>query len=697
MLNFIEKLDRSFGFISKRASNILEKQLVAEKESLILWVPVFFASGICTYFYMPSEVSIHYPLTFLIIFAFMAMFFKQSKSIFWFFIICFIVNLGFITTSLRAKIVDSPILAKEIKVAKVDAVIKNISIYNEKRRFILGELHIENLASENTPKLIRLTAHTKYSGAKIGNSISVSANLRPPPAPAIPDGYDFARSSYFKGIGAVGYALSDFTIKEPQSKNFSIAKYINLIRQKITDNILRNMEGDNKYIATSLITGERGGIKKDVLEDIRTAGIAHILAISGMHLSLVAGIFFILTYSILPFFTKIAVRFNPRKIAAFVAIFGSFTYLLISGMPISAQRAFIMTSMILLAIIIDRVSTPMRSMALAAMVVMVITPEAILTPSFQMSFAAVAALIASYEYATRSYIRAKDQSIFERIAIYFFGVIFSTIIASMATAPFAIYHFNHFSSYGLFTNLVAIPVTSFLIMPSAVISLFLMPINLEQIGFLPMSWGIDILVATAKYIAALPEAKHTLPSISPIAFVLIVIGFLWFTLWQDKWRKYGILIILLGGVLNLLVKAPDILIGREGEIFALKNDENKWLFSSSGKGRYVKDLWLRNLGEEKFFTLESLSGVNCDELGCKYSKSGYNIEIIKHPLALNGVCENSDIIINLTKVNANCKDQKQIITYWNLKKNGVHAVFLNDYDVKIVNVKDERGDRPWSN
>lgn len=677
--------------------NSVFNRFIAEKNVLILWFPVFFGIGIAAYFTLHSEPNLIYSLFVLSAFLIATILCKRNRFLFWLMVILATAAAGFVAGVVRTKLVDAPMLEQRIGVTRMSGKVVEVSIYKNNKRFILTDIVIDKLKPEKTPKFVRVNINTDSAHAKAGDEVSFLVSLAPPPAPAVPGGYDFARNSYFERIGAVGYCLSDVDIIRPDN-GFSIANGISVLRQKITENILNSLDETEGNIAAALLTGESGGIKKSVLEDIRIAGTAHILSISGLHLSLVAAIFFFFSRGIMALIPRLVLNYNIKKWSALIAILGSFFYLLISGSPIPAKRAFVMTSLVLTAIIIDRNGAPMRSIALAAMVIMLFMPESILTPSFQMSFAAVIALIAAFEALRPVFKEFSEYGIIRRFLIYLVSVIISSVVAGLATAPFAVYHFNNMPSYGVLANLIAVPLSTFWIMPFGVLALLLMPFGLEQLGLIPMGWGIDIMVKTAEYIASLPSSIHILPAIPNFAFGLLTIGGLWLCIWQGKWRLYGVVPVLIAIIITSFMPLPDILIGGEGEVFAVKDDNGKWIFSSKRKGSYTREMWLNRIGEEDFSVIdkEDSKNIKCDETGCIYNKNKYKVVIAKHPLSLQQDCESADILINLTKINTDCESAKLVITYRDIMKNGAYAISLGNQEVIFRNVIGERGKRPWS-
>ena len=195
-------------------------------------------------------------------------------------------------------------------------------------------------------------------------------------------------------------------------------------------------------------------------EALRRSGLAHILAISGLHMALVAGAVFWSVRAVLALFPAIALSRPIRKWAAVAALISGAFYLVLSGAGIATQRAFIMIAIVFIAIIAERPAVTLRSVALAAIVVMAVAPETVVGPSFQMSFAAVVALVATYEWHVKRdrHVARSDgfsRSAMRVVMLYFGGLLMTSLIAGLATAPFAAFHFNRVAPLGLVANLAA--------------------------------------------------------------------------------------------------------------------------------------------------------------------------------------------------------------------------------------------------
>jgi competence protein ComEC len=264
------------------------------------------------------------------------------------------------------------------------------------QRILLGEPLIEALAPEATPVRVRVTVRRAVPDLGPGDLLRVRAVLMPPSAPAAPGDFDYARHAFFERLGAVGYALGD-PERIAAADGFTLAHQLARIRQHIAGEINAALPGTTGAVANALLTGLRAAIPDAVWLDMQASGLAHLLAISGLHLGLVAGALFFAVRIGIALAPPLALRLPGKKVAGAIALVGAFGYLLISGAPVPTQRALIMTGVALVAVMVDRNPFSMRLIAFAALLVLLLQPESLLGASFQMSFAAVVALIAAYE------------------------------------------------------------------------------------------------------------------------------------------------------------------------------------------------------------------------------------------------------------------------------------------------------------
>lgn len=663
----------------------LRKFLLEERQQWFLWIPVFYGIGILIYLSLPFEPALYQSIGSTALLP--ALMFRARKHpvFYYIFFIFFLISAGFMGANLRALYVKAPTLEKPLHIISLQGRVEEIDSYKKFHRIILSNIKTDEIPATQIPNKIRLTVMTKIGDAKAGDFVELRASLSPPQKAVLPETYNFAQDAYFQRIGAVGFSVTDLT-KVTQAENIFSDK-IQQVRSTIAGRLVNSVGGTEAEIAKALFMGDQGGIGQTTMAAIRNSGLAHLLSISGLHMVIVCTIFFKLSRILLTFFPPIALRYNTKKIAALCAIIGSFLYLLISGNPVPAMRSFIMSSIVLTAIMFDRYGTPLRVVAIAALYILITTPESIISPSFQMSFGAVISLLAAFEWLNPHLKNFASERHIPKIFMSILTTIISSIVATIATAPFAIYHFSRNSPYGVFANILAIPITSFITMPLGMVSIILMPFHLEGLLSWPLKASIDFVMGIATYFSSLPYAGTTIPAINNWQLLLISFGFLWLVIWQTKWRLLGLALAFIAIISAPLNKSPDIIISEDANLFAVKDENGDFIFSSGNAGRYARSVWSARIGQEETKTIvESGSKlINCDTAGCNYKNHGYRASFIKHPIALESECPDSDLFINLTGIKYNCTIATKQLNLYNLKKYGTHEIFLeNGITIKTV-------------
>lgn len=465
----------------------------------------------------------------------------------------------------------TPNLLKEQIVTKIRGNISHIKYTERGANIVLQDIILsELLLQEDYPVKIQISI--KASDAKrvrIGDYIETLVFLSPFMGPVIPGGYDFGLSLYFKNIGASGYSMSDLEILERDDHN-----YISSIKSFLYYRLIDNLGKDIGNFASALFLGEQKGIRKDLLKDMRLAGVSHILCVSGLHISLVAGILYLYSRMILNFSNFLAFNFNIKKIAALIAILGGFFYLVLTGAGIASIRAFIMSLCVFLGVIFDRITLGIRSLSIAAFFILILNPEYILLPSFQLSFIAVLSLISGFEL----YLENK-----EKFDDYLSGFvskaiclnIYSTFLASIATIPLVIYHFHIISNYAIISNLVIVPIVSFIIMPIGILALIITPLNLDIYLYKIVGISIDFVSKSADFIASLPFAVWHFGNITGTSLLLYLLGFFWMIAWKSRIRFLGIILMIIVFAYMSFIASPKIIINNEIGFAAYINEKSE--------------------------------------------------------------------------------------------------------------------------
>ena len=658
----------------------------AEKERWFSWISVLFGMGIGLYFGLSAEPSLWWTLGIIEIFILIVILYRKSEEKLLFLSIPAIVLAGFTYIQLDAAyIAKTPRLEGE-EAIYVQGRISNVD-YNSKQRQRITLEKMQNFAGEEIKGSYKITL-MPYAAEKtfqVGECVELAAKVMPPYPTTMVGGYQFDRKTFFDKINGTGYSLSRVFVIPCGKSQITGESVIEKIRNKIVKRIESVLPQDEAGIASALIAGVRNGISQRVTNNYRDSGLAHFLSISGLHMSMLAGFMFLLVRYVVVLMPSLALRYDSKKIAAVFAVVMSFVYLLISGYSVPTQRAFLMTLIFLIGVMISRRSISMRTISWAALCVLMVSPVALITPSFQMSFAAVVALIAFYE-SCRSYVQIKvrDKNIFKIVLVYLFGIVVSDFIASIATLPYSIYHFNRVAVYTSLGNLLAGPIIGLWIMPFVLISMLLMPLGLDYIPLKILGYGIHWVNEITAYVSALPHAGVPVMSMPMWGLIAITLGGLWLCLWQRKWRHFGWIGIMIGSLSLCLTQTPDVLIDSSGKAIAVKDKaDNMVVLPSRGK-MFIKNIWLEKTSSPKLTDKEkkelskiwqgreedkSWLDLSCDKTSCVYKDK---VKIIKGKgLELN----------NQT---------------FDHESSGGASIYLNPDHVKIHTVREYTGHRYWN-
>lgn len=680
----------------------VRQTLVDERSRWSLWLPVGVGSGVAVYFLLPSEPWRWAPPLLLLIALLLAVTWRRQTATCA--VACAVATLaaGMGLAQWHAIAATAPVLERTLRSVSVEGRIVALAPTAKGARLTLRNVRIDGLMPRQTPVSVRISVRRLPPTLRTGDQVRLRATMSPPPGPAVPGAYDFQRRAWFESLGGVGYAFGTITRQEGGEQRpvrwLDPAHSIADLRAVVQQRIERSLDGEAEGLALALITGERGTVPESVTQALRDSGLAHLLAISGLHLGLVAGFVFLIVRGGLALVPAIALRYPIKKWAAAAAMLAAFGYLLLAGAPVPTQRAFVMTGLVLLAVMIDRVGISMRLVGWAALVVLLIKPDALTGASFQMSFAAVVALVGTYEvvgYRLRPLVR--QLGVGRQLLLYLAGVALTSLVAGLATAPFALFHFDRLAIYGLAANMIAVPIAALWVMPCAVAALLLMPLGLSGLALVPMAWGLNAIVAIATAVAGWPGAIQLIPSLPLGGLVLIVIGGLWMAIWQRRWRFAGVPLIAGGVVTAGLAVPPDILVTDDGRLMGMRDGAR--LYVSSVKTQlFVRDVWLHRTGTRDWHPFGETGSVRCDTLACVAELRGRLIAFIFDPRALDEDCRVADIIVAAVPVDRACTQPAVVIDRFDLWREGAHAVWLGedgDVVIQVRSVNQNRGSRPW--
>lgn len=622
----------SVSAIRKSFYDEINNTIYEQRFRFFHFIPALFASGIIFYFSLDNDPKI-WPYVFAFLSLSVACIILKTVRVFHvdtemllqkLRLLCFILLFpiaGFLVSHLRTEIIDIDMLDEKVSYVKLLGTINySEKSYNGTRIILedvkcLSKKHKKIFKNKKIGKISLIWRGNKSKNFKQdfspGSFLSVKAILDPIYPKKFKRAYDFRMQSYFNGISARGYIISPPIVYHNNVNLFYKLKenfrfYIN----KKIQSVINGKEGG---VAQALITGNKSVIDKNVRKSFSDSGMAHLLAISGLHIGIIGGFFFVLFRLLFCLFPVIALRFDTKKIAAILSLLFVFLYLKISGESVPAIRAFIMHAIIVLAILCNRTAFSMRSVAIAAMGIMLFQPEVILFPSFQMSFSAVIALVAFYEKSWR----------YPRFLVAVSTLLATSTIASLATSLFTVYTFNRFTVAAIFSNLLAVPLTSFFIMPLAILSVFFMLFSCEEIPLLFLEFGIKYLIKLSDFWAQQKYLIFQIPTPDSQILLLIVFGFLVCTLFVSKVRHIGTGIVIVGLVMLCLHEQPLAIAVDYGKLVGIKT-ENCVCFNSLATLRSSSNEIAKTLGNEN---KKKLGSCNCKKI---FKASDQFYEVLEH-------------------------------------------------------------------
>lgn len=585
----------------------------AERRRAPLWAPVLVALGVWIYFALAAE-----PSNWLVALAVagpaaalpLALAGRAPPALA---LAAALVAAGFASSALRSQVVAAPVLSAPIDATLQGRVIEVARSRADRRRVTLADLVVYGLPPEQTPATARITLLEGDFArpVRLGERIEVFARLGPPLGPVEPGGFDFRRHAWFEGLGAIGFARGPLvganaetagTAEADEGTITRLSAWLEQTRGAMTEGILEALPGREGAFAAAILTGVRSEVRRDELQDLRDSNLAHLLAISGLHMGLLAGLAFAAARMAIAAAPGLAVRIPAKKAAAGAALAAALAYLVLSGASVATQRAFAMAAAALIAVMIDRPAISMRALAAAALAILLVRPESLMGAGFQMSFAATLALVAIYEGVREGgwlrLDRGSERRVWpRRLALWGAGLLLTSLVAGMATAPFAAASFNRLTTWGLPANLAAAPVMAFWVAPFGALSAVLAPFGLQSLALVPMGWGIGFILDVAAWAAGMPGAVRPVPEAPAGAMGLVAFGGLWLAIWRTPLRWAGAVAACAGLALwTFGATRPEALVAPDGVAIGVMGDLGRAVDRARGAG-YVIETWLANDGD----------------------------------------------------------------------------------------------------
>ena len=655
-----------------------------------LWLPVAFGFGVGIYYGLPFEPpSFLIPLLAVLSLIAAVFFWHRAK---WPLLALVLVMFGAAWVNFLTLQKSGVILSEPLTPRPVVGMVENIERTEHGVRFTLSHLTVNDLPAARTPSRARLSIRLKKDDQtplpKIGDAIHLMAGLMPPMGPALPHGFDFARFFYDRDIGSIGYGMPPWQIIAADDAPDAAHRFLNW-RLNITEDIIKTLGTGAGGVAAGLVTWDARAITKDDFEALRASNLYHIIAISGEHMVVIAGVIFIslrmLALLALP--KRLSLRPQVKSIAAAITLVLITAYLFVTGTPISAVRAYVMIVLVLLAVLLRRHVDPMRSLSITAFIMLVATPSDLLDPGFELSFAATLAIVALVESTLLRARAQREEHRFTRMVYLFLTMILISVVAEIATTPIVISQFNNVSLYGVFANMLATPIMSLYLMPTVALFFILLPFGLHHVALTLMKYGIDALLCLSRWVAGFPHAQQFAPAIPGYGIAIFTFGLLWVCLWHTKTRRYGAIAMVLGVMTIFLNDAPDVLVGGGGKQIAIRTKDGFRLAHGRATSM-IPELWANGFEEA------DEPDWRCDKMGCIARVKEKLIAFPNDGLALAEDCRRVQIII--TKLSdVKCESGAKVIDGAALAHANVLALWIGD-KIRTETSADWQGKRPWS-
>lgn len=552
------------------------------------------------------------------------------------------------------------------------------------------------------PIKVRVNLPLEHDRPEFGEGavVQLRARLMPPAPPMLPGAYDFARAAWFQGFAATGSVQGEVTLVEQSTGGSALAS----IQRRLSAHVRAQLGGSPGTIAAAYASGDRGAIAVADEEAMRDSSLTHLLSISGLHVSAVIAAAYVLAIRLLALWPWLTLRVRLPVVAAGLAALAGIGYTLLTGAEVPTVRSCVGALLVLIALALGREPLSLRMVATAALVVLLLWPESLIGASFQMSFAAIIAIVAlSGSAPVREFLRPREQSWLARTGRGVVMLLVTGIVIELALMPIVLFHFHRAGAYGALANVIAIPLTTFVSMPTIALALLF---DLVGAGA-PFWWlagkSLELMLWLAHFTASQPGSVRLMPQMSYLTFALFVAGGLWLALWRGRERLLGLVPAGIATLMLLATPIPDLLVSGDGRHVAITGEGERLLVLRTTRSDFTRD----NLLELAGVTAEPVALADwplarCSDEFCSIAvrRGGRDWNLLMSrskqyvPIAqLNAACAAADIVIADRGLPRTCQPRWLKADRRMLEETGGLAIDLDRQ--KVTAVAQSQGDHGW--
>jgi competence protein ComEC len=536
------------------------------------------------------------------------------------------------------------------------------------------------------------------TAVETGDTVRVRAMSRSPLPPALPGGWDTQRDAFFAGLGASGYALDRIVITAHGPPD-RFASWVQWLRETIAARVTAAIPGAAGAVSVTLLTGASRGIPEADHDAFRASGLAHLLAVAGLHIGIVMGFALGAARILLALSERASLFWPAKKLAAIFALLIGGGYLLLTGAHVPIVRSFTMACLFTLAILAGRQPVSVRGLGFAGIALMLISPYEVPGVSFQMSFSAVLALISGYETLQPWLRRLYGKSLPKRLLSYLIALALTSTLAGTASLPYGAYHFGHVQVYYIFSNMVAVPLTALWVMPAGMIALLLMPFHLEWLALVPMGWGATLIIAIARITAALPDATVLVPHMPPWGLAVLSVGVAWLGLWRSWIRFLGFAAIAVGIASPIFDRPPDIMLSADAGLIGFRTEQGVFLQTTRTGSNFARDAWFNRwyVTAAAPIPTESSGAFTCERDACVFRPRAEDMAaLLMRGPSKPASCAGAAVVVSAEPARGICAwPGPRPVDRFTVWKDGSVAIWLELHGARVLTDRADRGDRPW--